>query len=259
MNFQDKLEAAISKNNSLVCVGLDPDPENPKSRNQFLFNKKIIDQTASLVCAYKPNIAFYEASGIEGLHGLKKTIDYLKKNYPEIPVILDAKRGDVENTSRMYAEAAYNFLDADAVTVNPYLGFDSLIPFLERKEKGTIILVITSNPGASTFQDLKVDGGPLYLKIAEEVVKWQKKYPNLLMVVGATWSEEINKIRKIAKNITFLVPGIGAQGGDLKKTLKYGLKKNGRGLIIAASRSIIYASDPKIACQKLRDEINQYR
>lgn len=259
MNFQDKLDAAISQNNSLVCVGLDPDPENPKSRNQFIFNKRIIDQTSSYVCAYKLQYAFHAAKGLKGLEDLKKTIDYLKKNYLQIPIILDAKRGDVEITSRMYAKEVYDFFGADAVTVNPYLGLDSLIPFLERREKGTIILVRTSNPGAGTFQDLTVGKDPLYLKVVQEIIKWQRKYPNLLMVVGATWPEEIGKIRKVAKNITFLVPGIGAQGGDLKKTLKNGLKKNGKGLIIAASRSIIYANDPKIACQKLKDEINKYR
>ena len=260
MNFQDKLDSITTKNNSLVCVGLDPDPENLKgAKDQFEFNKKIINQTSNYVCAYKLQYAFHAARGLKGLEDLKKTIDYLKKNYFEIPVILDAKRGDVENTSQMYVKEAYDFFGADAVTVNPYLGLDSLIPFLERKEKGTIILVRTSNLGANTFQDLKVGKDPLYLKVAEEIVKWQSRYPNLLMVVGATWPAEINRIRKIAKNITFLVPGIGAQGGDLKKTLKYGLKKNGRGLIIAAARSIIYANDPKIACQKLRDEINKYR
>ena len=249
MNFQDKLDSITTKNNSLVCVGLDPDPENPKSRNQFAFNKRIIDQTSNHVCAYKLQYAFHAAKGLKGLEDLKKTIDYLKKSYPQIPIILDAKRGDVENTSRMYAKEAYDFLGADAVTVNPYLGLDSLIPFLVR----------TSNPGASTFQDLQVGKDALYLKVAKEIVKWQRKYSNLLMVVGATWPEEIGKIRKMAKNITFLVPGIGAQGGDLKKTLRYGLKKNGRGLIIAAARSIIYANDPKIACQRLKDEINKYR
>ena len=130
MNFQDKLDSITTKNNSLVCVGLDPDPENPKSRNQFAFNKRIIDQTSNHVCAYKLQYAFHAAKGLKGLEDLKKTIDYLKKSYPQIPIILDAKRGDVENTSRMYAKEAYDFLGADAVTVNPYLGLDSLIPFL---------------------------------------------------------------------------------------------------------------------------------
>lgn len=260
MTFAQKLEKAITKNNSLLCVGLDPDSSKfPKNQTIFQFNKWIIDQTADLVCAYKPNIAFYEAAGIEGLNELKKTISYLKKNYPHIPIVLDAKRADIGSTSEMYAKAAFDFLDVDAITTNPYLGKDALEPFFERRDKGIIILCKTSNPGAGDFQDLVVREKPLYIQIAKKVIAWNKKYGNLLMVIGATYPEELKKIRDLTANMTFLIPGIGVQGGDLKRTLKNGLRKDGKGLIISASRSIIYTQDPRIVAHKLRDEINKYR
>lgn len=258
MNFKDKLEKAIVENQSLLCVGLDPDPENPKSRNQFLFNKKIIDQTANLVCCYKTQIAFFAAAGLKGLTDLKKTINYIKTAY-QMPVILDAKRGDVENTSQMYAKEAFDFFNADAVTVNPYLGTDSLVPFFERKERGVFVITRTSNPGAVDFQDLKVGHVPLYLKIAQMVVRWNKKYSNVFLEIGATWPREIGILRKMAPSMPFLVAGIGAQGGDLKSTLLNGLTRDGDGLIINASRSIIYAQHPALAAKNLRDEINKYR
>ncbi|MBI2012628.1 orotidine-5'-phosphate decarboxylase [Candidatus Curtissbacteria bacterium] len=260
MNFLQKLERAITATNSLLCVGLDPDGEKiGKTYSQFSFNKKIIDETADLVCCYKPQIAFYAASGIKGLKDLKKTISYIQEKYPQIPIILDAKRSDVAPTSEKYTEEVFNWLSVDAVTVNPYLGFDSLKPFFERKEKGIIVLCRTSNPGACDFQDLKVKGVPLYLTVAQKIVEWDKKYHNLLMVVGATWPNQLGEVRQVAPKLTFLVPGIGPQGGDLKKTLNYGLRRDKKGLIISASRSIIYSSDPRISAQKLRDEINKHR
>lgn len=260
MDFIDKLEKAITKNNSLLCVGLDPDPERfKKNQSQFLFSKNIIDQTAKHVCCFKSQIAFFSAYGPAGIRDLKKTITYIKTNYPQIPVILDAKRADIGSTSQMYAREVFDFFAADAATVNPYLGFDSLEPFLIYQDKAIIVLCKTSNPGATDFQDLKVNGEPLYLKVAKKVVKWNQKYQNLLMVVGATWPIELKNVRKIAPKMTFLIPGIGSQGGDLRNTLTAGLRKDGRGLIISASRSIIYAQDPQKEAKNLQDEINRYR
>lgn len=273
MDFNNKLQNAINDNNSLVCVGLDPDPfqgVSLKGQDSFFkFNKKIIDQTFDLVCAYKPNIAFYAAAGIKGLGDLKKTIDYIHKKYPQIPVLLDAKRGDVGHTSEMYVQEVFDFLQVDAVTVNPYLGEDSLEPFFKRKDKGIVVICRTSNPSAVDFQDAQVNGEPLYMQVARKVVAWDKKYNNLLMVVGATYPEEMKKVREITPEMTFLVPGVGEQGGDLEATLKNGLialslsslrKRGSRtGLIISASRGIIYALDPRAAAQKLRNEINKYR
>lgn len=260
MDFKTKLDKAISKNSSLLCVGLDPDPAKlKKGESQFQFNKIIIDATAAFVCAYKPNIAFYEAVGLTGLEDLKSTISYIKQNYPLIPIILDAKRGDIGNTSQSYATAAFDFWQADAVTVNPYMGLDSLEPLFRQKGRGVIILCRTSNPSSADFQELSVNGQPLYIKVAQKIVQWNKKYKNLLMVVGATDPIQMKRIRRVAGDMTFLVPGIGVQSGDLEKVCENGLLKNGRGLIISASRSIIYAQDPAKAAESLKDEINKYR
>ena len=260
MKFQDNLEKAVVKSNSLLCVGLDPDIEKLKpSETLFLFNKWIVDQTADLVCAYKPQIAFYAASGIKDLGDLKKTIGYIHKNYPHIPVILDAKMGDIASTSEMLVKEVFDVFEADAVTVNPYLGEDALEPFFKRKDKGIIILCRTSNPSSKDLQNLKIDGEPLYVKVAKKITSWDKKYKNLLMVVGATYPSELKNIRQIAPDMTFLVPGIGAQRGDLKSTLLNGIRKDGKGLIITSSRVIIYDQNPRIAAQKLRNEINKYR
>lgn len=260
MKFQDKLEKTIIKNNSLLCVGLDPDIEKFKQGETLpQFNKWIVDQTADLVCAYKPNIAFYAAAGIYGLEDLKRTVDYIHKNYPHIPVIFDAKRGDVGPTSEMYAKEIFDFFDADAVTVNPYLGEDSLEPFFKRKDKGIFILCKTSNPSSSDFQNQKVGQIALYQVVAIKIVAWNKKYGNLGPVIGATSPAEIKLVRQIAPDLTFLIPGIGAQKGNLRNVLKGGLRKDRQGLILSASRSIIYDQDPRFAAQKLRDEINKYR
>lgn len=264
MKFQDKLKKIVKKNNSLLCVGLDPDPFKGDSLkggldSLFKFNKRVIDQTYDLVCAYKPNIAFYAAHGIEGLSQLKNTIDYIKSNHKEIPIILDAKRGDVGHTNEMYVKEVFDIFVVDAVTVNPYLGFDSLKPFFEKKDKGIIVICRTSNPGASDFQSLEINGSPLYIQIANKVIEWNKRYHNLLMVIGATWPEELKKIRGVTPDMVFLIPGIGGQKGDLEKTLKYGLRKDNKGLIINASRSIIYSQNPRKEAQNLKDEINRYR
>jgi len=260
VNFAEKLILAQKRNNSLLCAGLDPDPQKlKKGQSQFDFNKKIIDQTAEFVSCFKPQIAFYAAAGEEGLKSLRGTINYIHKNYPDIPVLLDAKRSDVPNTSQMYAKEVFDEIRADALTVTPYCGFDSLEPFFKRKEKGVFVICRTSNPGASDFQDLKVGKNPLYVEVAKKIISWSKKYPNVYLEIGATWPGEIGILRKLAPNMLFLIAGVGAQGGDLKATLKNGLAKNGDGLIISSSRGIIYAENPQKTAKDLKDEINSYR
>lgn len=265
MNFRQKLENIIQKNNSLLCVGLDPDLEKlpqsflKKKHSIYEFNKWVIDQTADLVCSYKPQIAFYASLGLAGIKALSKTIDYIHLKYPKIPVILDAKRGDIGSTAKQYAREVFDVYFADAATVSPFLGFDSLKPFLEREEKGIIILARTSNQGASDFQDLLIGTTPLYIEIAKKVVAWDKIYKNCLMVVGATWPEQLCKVREIAQDMFLLIPGIGAQGGDLESTLKSGLTKDKSGLIISSSRGIIYADNPRESAKRLKEEINKYR
>lgn len=258
MNFLQKIAASIEKNNSLVCVGLDTDVSKIKE-SQFDFNKTIIDATYDLVCSYKINSAFYEAQGVEGIENLKQTLDYLKKHHSAIPVILDAKRADIGNTNNGYVQFAFDYLDADAITVHPYLGKEALAPFLDRKDKGIIVLCRTSNPGAREIQDIDVNGRPLYLAIAEKVAKEWNENNNCMLVVGATYPKEMEEIRRVAPEMFFLVPGIGAQGGDLENTLQYGLTKEKSGLLIHSARAIIFAEDPKEEAKKLRDEINKYR
>ncbi len=283
INFIQKLEKINKKNNSLVCIGLDSDikklPEFVvrKKHPQFSFNKWIIDKTFDLVCAYKPNSAYYEARGRYGIMELKLTCDYLHKAHPEIPIILDAKRGDIGSTNNGYVEFAFDYLGVDAITLSPYLGNEALQPFLDRKDKGCIILCRTSNPGAGEFQDLLVsrsqsaealakEDRKLYHAIAEQVVNKWNTNGNCLMVVGATFPEELAEVRQLAGDMTFLVPGIGAQGGEVEKTVKAGLNSKGAGMIINSSRGIIFKSHSKDFAEKareeamkLRDEINKYR
>lgn len=270
MNFQQKLKRIIDKNNSLLCIGLDPEieklPKHLLTENDpiFAFNKNIIDQTADLVCCYKPNIAFYEARGIAGLNSLKKTMEYLKDKYPDIPIILDAKRADIGNTARMYAKAMFEYWRSDATTVYPYLGLDSVMPFLEYTDQCTILLIRTSNPGAKTFQDQKVNGKPFYLIIAQEIKKW--KFENIGLFAGATYPEDLGKIRSLFPNSPILTAGLGAQGAQTEKAARAGVDKNGGNLICNNSREIIYAGDDKDFAQKsavkaaeIRDYINKYR
>lgn len=245
MNFQDKLDNIVKKNNSLVCVGLD--------QGEFEFNKKIIDETHDLVCAYKPNFAFYEALGTKGWENLKKTVEYLREKCPEVVTIADAKRADIGNTNNGYTTAVFDELKFDAVTINPYFGKEAVQPFLDRKDKGIIILCKTSNPGSGEFQDL------IWEKVATNVTKNWNKNNNCLLVAGATYPEELAKIRKIVGEMTLLVPGIGAQGGDVEKTVKAGLNSKQAGMIINSSRGIIFSDNPRTEAQKLRDEINKYR
>ena len=270
MLFTDKVKNISTINNSLLCVGLDSDlqkiPEHLKATKNalFEFNKGIIDSTYDLVCAYKIQIAFYSAYGKE--EDIVLTVDYLQKHYPQVSVILDAKRGDIGNTAECYGKEAFLRYKADALTVNPYMGFDSLQPFLNYKDKGIIILCRTSNPGAKDLQDLKVDGEPLYKHVAIKAANEWNANKNILLVVGATYPEELAQIRAVAADITFLVPGIGAQGGDVKAAITNGLDATGAGLIINSSRAIIYASNDKDytatarkVAEETRDQINLFR
>lgn len=256
MVFKKKFDNIVAKNNSLVCVGLDPDNDKLKT-SLFIFNKKIIDETYDLVCAYKPNIAFYEANGIKGLLQLKKTIEYLKNKYPYIPIILDAKRGDIGNTARMYAKSVFDYWNADAVTVFPHLGKDSLEPFLKYKNKLTIVLLKTSNPDSETFQNVITSGVPYYLKMAREIKKWN--YKNIGIFVGATQPQEMKKVRQLFPRAIILSAGIGTQGGNIKAAVKAGINSKGKGIIFNSSRSIIYSNNPRQAALKLKNEINEYR
>lgn len=262
--FQQKFDALVVKNNSLVCVGLDSDvrklPKHLKSVKypQFVFNKAIINATHDLVSVYKPNSAFYEARGADGIRDLKMTCDYIHTTYPEIPIILDAKRGDIGSTNEGYVTYAFDYLGVDAITLHPYLGREALQPFLDRKDKGCIILCRTSNPGAGEFQDIG-NGVPLYKVVARKVVDEWNMYGNCLLVVGATYPKELAEVRNIAGDMTFLVPGIGTQGGEVEKTVKAGINSKGAGMIINSSRGIIFASNPHEEAMKLHDQINQYR
>ncbi|MBU0580670.1 MAG: orotidine-5'-phosphate decarboxylase [Candidatus Margulisbacteria bacterium] len=264
MVFIEKLKKTIEKNKSQVCIGLDPDlskfPTHLKSNPEAIyeFNKSIIEGTVDVVCAYKPNIAFYEAEGWAGLQALKKTIEFIAGR---VPVILDAKRGDIGNTAQAYAKSIFEDFKADAVTLSPYMGLDSLEPFLKYKDKGAFILCLTSNPGADDFQ--KPD---LYKQVASKVFQWNVKYKNMGLVVGATNGKQIQEIRKIAPGIPFLVPGVGAQGGDLEEVFRKGVFTKEDIVIINSSRKIIYASAgkdyaqaAKQATHQLNTEINKIR
>ena len=266
--FKDKLNQRIEKFNTLLCIGLDSDKSKLPSSftSQFKFNKAIIGKTHDLVCAYKPNTAFYEAQGVQGIKELKLTCDYLRENYPDIVIILDAKRADIGNTSESYAKFAFDYLGADAVTLHPYLGKDALQPFLDRKEKGSIVLCKTSNPGAKEIQNLKINSKPLYQILAKKIAgKWNENN-NCGLVVGATYPAELAIVRKIAPNMPFLIPGVGAQGGELDKSVGSGVDKNGKNAIINVARSIIFASKgrdfaeiSRRETEKLKLEINKYR
>jgi len=255
MKFLDKLDSAQKRNQSQLCVGLDIDLSKlPKKFLDsedpiFSFNQYLIENTSDLVCAFKPNIAFYEAYGIYGLQALIKTIEFINEEC-QVPVILDAKRGDVGHTAQAYAKALFEVYKADATTVNPYLGHDSLEPFLNYRDKGIFVLCLTSNVG---FRDFQTSGKaePLYMSVARHVKEWNH-FGNCGLVVGATSAEELKDIQKIVGDMPILIPGVGAQGGDLKRSVKYG----GRRAILNASRSIIYARDPRAEAEKLRSEIS---
>jgi len=261
MNFLDKLLTASRQNSSLLCIGLDPDPELIPGLDIFDFNRAIIDATYDLVCAYKPNLAFYEALGVDGIQLLVKTLEYIPKH---IPVIADGKRGDIGNTARAYAKALFVTFGFDAATVNPYLGFDSVEPFISYQEKGIFILCRTSNPGALDFQNqLSSDGVPLYQLVARKAREWNTR-GNIGLVVGATYPEELKSVRQLCPDMPLLIPGIGPQGGDMASAVRYGTNEHGENAIIVAARQVLYAASDKgfaraarTAAEQLRDSINR--
>jgi len=261
------IRETIQERNSMLCVGLDTDPvkippyllkqDNPIYR----FNRAIIDSTHDLVAAYKPNLAFYEALGLEGWAVLKQTLDYIPEGILKIG---DAKRGDIGSTAIKYAKALFD-LGFDVVTVNPYLGWDSIGPFVHDQEKGVFVLCLTSNPSAQDFQYRMVEGKPFYQRVAEKVLEWNSN-ENCGLVVGATHPEELQKIRETAQDLPFLIPGIGAQGGDLESTISGGTDGHGEMAIVNSSRGIIYASSgedfadaARNEALKLRDAMNSLR
>ena len=261
MTFIEALEQTALRNQSLVCVGLDsqldripaelrgePDPV-------FAFNRHIIDQTRDLVCAYKPNYAFYEAMGLQGLAALRRTVDYIAG---DVPVILDVKRGDIGNTGQAYAAAAFETWGAGAATVNPYMGRDSIEPFSAYADRGVFVLCHTSNPGATDLQMLECAGQPLYQQVARLAAEMNTA-GNVGLVVGATYPDRLRAARDIMPDAWILLPGVGAQGGDLEASLSAGLRPDGLGLIINSSRGIIFADDPRAAAAQLRDQINAGR
>jgi orotidine-5'-phosphate decarboxylase len=268
-SFIQKLYNCQKRNHSLVCVGLDPNPEKIRALNIDLFTwlKGIVDAVADQVCAFKPQIAYFSAQSAET--ELLQIITYVHENYPQVPVLLDAKRGDIGTTAQQYATEAFERYQADAVTVNPYMGEDTLQPFLDYADKGVIVLCKTSNAGSDEFQNLKLENGRrLFQQVAlNATVNWNKN-KNVLLVVGATYPQELAEIRKIVGEMPLLIPGIGAQGGDIEATLKSGLNKNPAkpGLIISSSRGVIYAGNSpdnyqqkaSEACTQLNAQISDF-
>ncbi len=255
---REKLINQIKTKKTFLCVGLDPDIEKiPKFLLDeedpiYEFNKQIIDATAPYCVSYKPNIAFYEAYGLSGMTSLEKTILYIKENYQNHFLIADAKRGDIGNTSAMYAKAFFNRLNTDAITVAPYMGSDSVIPFLQFENKWAIILGLTSNEGSIDFQQQLLNGKPLYLNVIETCAKWGTD-KNTMFVIGATKAQLLSEIRTIIPNHFLLIPGVGAQGGSLQEVCKYGLNKD-IGLLVNSSRAIIYASSNADFTEKAAEE-----
>lgn len=271
-DFFTKLDQAVAQNDSLLCVGLDPTPAQLPARHRQdngdllaglqAWNQAVIEATADLVCVYKPNIAFYEALGAPGMALLRATLAMIPK---QIPILLDVKRGDIGSTAAAYAQACFEDLDVDAVTLSPYLGRDSIDAFARYADKGLFVLCHTSNPSAGDFQHLEISdwrtldregNQPLYIHVARAAVTWS---PNVGLVVGATYPEVFTSVRAAAPNSWLLVPGIGAQGGDLASTLAAGLRADGKGVLINASRGVCLAADYRAAAQELRDEINRHR
>ncbi|HEC82079.1 MAG TPA: orotidine-5'-phosphate decarboxylase [Thermoplasmatales archaeon] len=271
MRFIDKLSRMMEKNNTLLCVGLDTDvkkiPQHLFKEKDplFTFNRNIVDATADLVCCYKLNMAFYETLGQKGVELLTKTMEYIPG---EIPVILDGKKGDIGNTARQYAYEVFELYKADAATVNPYMGLDSIQPFIDYEDKCTFILCRTSNPSAGDLQNLPVGEKktPLYQIVARKIKDWNKK-GNCGVVAGATYPEDLKTVRSIVgDNIPLLIPGVGKQGGDLEKSVKYGVNSEGKNAIINSSRGVLYAGKgedfallSRKTAEALRDEINRYR
>ncbi len=271
MPFLADLTAAWQKNNSLLCVGLDPDlsklPAHLQHRVDGIYDfcKAIVDATADVVCCYKPQIAYFAGESAE--EQLEALIDYIHETYPDIPVILDAKRGDIGATAAQYAREAFVRYQADALTVNPYMGFDSVEPYLDYPDCGLIVLCRTSNPGGSDLQNLTVDGGKkLYQHVAGLVAEKWNKHGQAALVVGATFPAELAGVRRIVGDLPLLVPGVGAQGGDVQATVNAGKTAAGLGLMINSSRAILYAGKGEDFAEQARkvaiatrDDINQYR
>lgn len=254
MKFYRWLAEAARRNDSLLCVGLDPRPAQLATGDDlFSFNQRIVDATRDLVCAYKPNFAFYESAGLEGLESLRQTVAYVHET-AGVPLILDAKRGDIGSTATAYARAAFEVWGANALTVNPYLGGDSVAPFARYADRGVFLLCHTSNPGAIDLQMLPCPSRPLYEMVAEKAAVWDTG-----LVVGATYPEALARVRALAPDAWILLPGVGAQGGDLEAALAAGLRADGLGVVVNSSRGIIYAGDPRQAALDLRQRINEAR
>ena len=275
MHFMRSLQQAWTRNDSLVCVGLDPTPAKfpPHLRDEpdavFAFCAAIVDATADLVCAYKPQIAHFAALRAEAV--LERLIAHIHTRHPDVPVILDAKRGDIGSTAQHYVSEAFDRYQADAVTVNPYLGRDAAQPFLDRADKGVVILCHTSNPGAADLQDLLVHDTegtplPLYQHLARTIARDWNARGNCVLVTGATWPAQLGEVRALVGDMPLLVPGIGAQGGDVEAVVRQGRTSAGDGLLVSSSRAILYASTgtdfaqaARTATSALRDTINRFR
>ncbi|PJK08243.1 orotidine-5'-phosphate decarboxylase [Lysobacteraceae bacterium NML95-0200] len=271
MTFIHRLRQRWQSSNSLLCVGLDPDParfsEHYANDEDALFSfcRDIADATAEYACAFKPQIAYFAAHN-GGESTLQRLIAHINATHPDIPVILDSKRGDIGSTAAQYAVEAFDRFAADAVTLNPYMGYDSAEPFLKRDGRGCVFLCHTSNPGARDFQELLVDGEPLYQHVARTIAQKWNDNGNCALVVGATFPEELGRIRNIVGDMPLLIPGVGAQGGDVAAVVKNGKTADGTGLMINSSRGILYASMGEDfreaaahAARSLRDEINRHR
>ncbi|UUM21863.1 orotidine-5'-phosphate decarboxylase [Mycoavidus sp. SF9855] len=270
MSFIQNLTHAWQRTDSLLCIGLDPEPARfpaPFTRSSdkiFEFCRTIVDASATYACAFKPQIAYFAAHRAEAQ--LEQLIAYIHAEYPGLPVILDAKRGDIGSTAEQYAREAFERYQADAVTVNPYMGFDSIEPYLAYQDKGVIVLCRTSNPGGSDLQFLESNGRPLYQIVAEYASQKWNTNGQIGLVVGATFPNEIATVRKIVGDMPLLIPGIGAQGGDIAATIKAGRTAQGLGMLINSSRAILYASNGNDfaaaagkAARETRDAINLYR
>ncbi|MCY4146052.1 MAG: orotidine-5'-phosphate decarboxylase [Chloroflexi bacterium] len=264
MSAAAKYDARAKAADSLLCVGLDSDmtklPRSfmQKDHPQLAFNRHIIDATAEYAAAFKLNIAFYEAAGATGWQQMAQTVDYLRTRHPDMLTICDAKRGDIGNTSAAYASAIFDQLGFDAITLNPYLGWAALAPFLSYRDKASIVLCRTSNPGCADLQNLLVGGIPLWQVVARQAAERTER-DNIMLVAGATYPQELAEIRQIVGEMTLLVPGVGAQGGDVVAALAAGLNSFGRGMMINSSRGIVFADDPAHAAATLRDKINAGR
>ncbi|MED5416231.1 MAG: orotidine-5'-phosphate decarboxylase [Candidatus Latescibacterota bacterium] len=268
-DFNHKLAAAVQHNDSLVCVGLDPVLDRlpagvARSASGIVeFNRRLIEATADLVCVYKPNFPFYGSLGPAGVEALQQTIQEVPD---DVPVLVDCKVGDIDSTAEQWASMMFDEMGADAVTVNPYMGGDALAPFLAHEDKGVFVLCHTSNPGAAELQRLDVDGAPLYEHVLRKTLEWDAGHGNCGIVVGATQAVSMARLRQIAPDLPFLVPGVGSQGGDLQHAVGEGLREDGAGICVNASRSIIFASSgedypeaAREATQQLRQQINEVR